>query len=171
MGGSVLVGFATRYGSTQEVAQAVAEALRGEGLHVDVKPLRDVRSLDGYQSVVVGAPLQMFRWHKDALGFLKRYRKTLETLPVAVFALGPVENSQKDWSGARSQLKEELATFSWLRPAAVKVFGGKLDPYTLRFPYNVIPGLNKLPPSDLRDWDDIEAWGKSLPGVLFEKAE
>jgi menaquinone-dependent protoporphyrinogen oxidase len=171
IGGSVLVGFATRYGSTQEVAEAVAEALRGEGLHVDVKPLREVRSLDGYQAAVVGAPLQMFRWHKDALGFLKRHRRILEAIPVAVFALGPLENSQKHWGGARSQLEEELAKFPWLKPATVKVFGGKLDPCSLRFPYNVTPGLNKLPPSDLRSWDDIETWGRSLPGVLFGEAD
>ena len=66
----VLVGYATRYGSTQEVAEAVAATLREGGLAVDIRPLREVRTLAGYSAVVLGAPLFMFRWHQDALRFL-----------------------------------------------------------------------------------------------------
>jgi menaquinone-dependent protoporphyrinogen oxidase len=43
MSTSVLVGYATRYGSTQEVAEAVGETLRGCGLEVDIQPASDVR--------------------------------------------------------------------------------------------------------------------------------
>ena len=74
MSSSVLVAFATRYGSTQEVAEAVATALRAKGFDVDVRPLKTVRSVEGYGAVVVGAPLQMFRWHKDAFAFLKKHK-------------------------------------------------------------------------------------------------
>ncbi len=73
----VLVGYATRYGSTQEVAQEVGAALREAGLEVDVQPLGEVRSLAAYEAVVVGAPLIMFRWHKDAHSFLARQRDAL----------------------------------------------------------------------------------------------
>jgi menaquinone-dependent protoporphyrinogen oxidase len=89
MTGSVFVGFATRSGSTQEVAEAIAVALRDGGLRVDCQPLRSMRTLAGYGMVMLGAPLYMFRWHKDALAFLSKHRKALEKLPVAVFALGP----------------------------------------------------------------------------------
>lgn len=44
----VLVGYATRYGSTQEVAEAVATTLRECGLEVDIQPLSKVRTLAGY---------------------------------------------------------------------------------------------------------------------------
>ena len=70
MSASILVAYATRYGSTQEVAEAVAETLRDRGLEVDIGPMRDVRALDQYHAVVLGAPLYMFHWHKDALHFL-----------------------------------------------------------------------------------------------------
>jgi len=88
----VLVGYATRYGSTQEVAEAVAAALREGGLEVDIRLLREVRTLAGYSAVVLGAPLFMFRWHKDALRFLSRHREALLERPVAIFALGPVHD-------------------------------------------------------------------------------
>jgi menaquinone-dependent protoporphyrinogen oxidase len=40
--------------------------------------------------------------------------------------------------------------------------GGKFDPAKLRFPYNLIPALKKMPASDLRDWVAIRAWASSL---------
>ena len=40
MSASVLVAYATRYGSTQEVAEAVTATLRESGLEVDLQPLR-----------------------------------------------------------------------------------------------------------------------------------
>ena len=56
MSASVLVGYATRYGSTQEVAEEIAATLRERGLKVDIGPMRDVRTLDEYRAIVLGAP-------------------------------------------------------------------------------------------------------------------
>ena len=65
MTSAILVGYATRYGSTREVAEAVAEELRGCGLAVDLKPVREVQTLESYRAVVLGAPLLMFHLHKE----------------------------------------------------------------------------------------------------------
>ena len=54
MSSVVLVGYATRYGSTQEVAEAVAATLRENGHAVDIQPMREVRTLAGYSAVVLG---------------------------------------------------------------------------------------------------------------------
>ena len=50
----------------------------------------------------------------------------------------------------------------WLRPSAVEVIGGKFDPTGLRFPWNLIPVLRRMPASDLRDWDAIRRWASAL---------
>jgi menaquinone-dependent protoporphyrinogen oxidase len=99
MSGSVLVAYATRSGSTQEVAEAVAATLRDKGLEVDLQPMRDVRTLNGYRMVVLGAPLYMFRWHKDAKAFLSRHQQAITKLSIAVFALGPFHDEEKEWRG------------------------------------------------------------------------
>ena len=166
MSTSVLVGFATRYGSTKEVAEAIAATLREGGLEVDLQPMRAVRSLAGYGAVVLGAPLYMFRWHKDAKSFLSRHRDALTQRPAAVFALGPTEDTPKDWQEVRSELDKELAKHPWFAPVAVEIFGGKFDPAKLTFPYNLVPGLKKMPVSDLRDWTAIRAWANSLAARL-----
>jgi len=162
MSGPVLVAFATRYGSTQEVAEAVARTLRERGLEVEFQPMREVRTISGYSAVVLGAPLYMFHWHKDALRFLSRHREALTGRPVAVFALGPFHDEEKEWQDVRAQLDKELTKFAWFAPVAVQIFGGKFDPATLRFPYNLLPALKQLPASDIRDWTAIRAWASDL---------
>lgn len=162
MSASVLVAYATRYGSTQEVAEAVAATLRERGLAVDIQPMRDVRTLDQYRAVVLGAPLYMFHWHKDALHFLERYRAALTARPVAIFALGPFQAEEKDFQEVRGQLDKELAKFPWLTPAAIAIFGGKFDPTKLTFPHNLLPALKNMPASDVRDWTAIRAWANDM---------
>ncbi len=91
MSSSILVAYAARAGSTQEVAEAVATALREAGVEVDVQALRKVNTLDGYQAVVIGAPLYMFRWHKDALKFLRRHQDALVSKPTRGLRPGPLQ--------------------------------------------------------------------------------
>ncbi len=162
MSASILVAYATRYGSTQEVAEAVAATLRERGIAVDIQPMREVRTLEEYQAIVLGAPLYMFRWHKDALHFLSCHRAALMARPVAVFALGPLHNEEKEYQETRKQLDKELAKFPWLAPAAITIFGGKFDPEKLTFPYNMIPALKKMPASDVRNWAAIRVWSNDL---------
>src|SRR5215467_9657878 len=137
MSTSVLVAYATRYGSTQEVAEAIAATLRECGLAVDIQPVQDVRTLDQYRAVVLGAPLYMFHWYKDALHFLARHREALTRRPVAIFALGPFHAEEKEFQGAREQLDKELAKFPWPTLQAIAIFGGKFDPQKLTFPHNM----------------------------------
>ncbi len=162
MSASILVAYATRYGSTQEVAEAVAGTLRESGLEVDLLPLRQVHSIDHYQAIVIGAPLYMFHWHKDALNFLSRYHTILTTRPVAIFALGPFHADEKEFQGAREQLDKELEKFPWLTPVAIEIFGGKFDPEKLTFPHNLVPALKKMPASDVRDWTAIHDRASNL---------
>jgi menaquinone-dependent protoporphyrinogen oxidase len=166
MPASILVGYATRYGSTQEVAEAIAATLRECSFAVVCQPLKDVRGLETYGGVVLGAPLYMFRWHKDAKRFLSRHRQALMERPVAVFALGPFGDDPNAWDEVRGQLLKELQQFPWLAPVATEIFGGKFDPAKLTFPYNLIPALKKMPASDLRDWTAIRAWTSGLAEKL-----
>jgi menaquinone-dependent protoporphyrinogen oxidase len=148
------------------VAETIAATLRESGLMVDVKPAKQVRSLAGYSAVVLGAPLYMFNWLKEARDFVSGQRTALEKLPVAVFALGPTEEKDEDWTEARKQLDKVMLKFPWLKPVAIELFGGKFDPTRLTFPYNLIPALKQMPVSDIRDWEAIRAWANGLTEKL-----
>ncbi|MGE5286143.1 MAG: flavodoxin domain-containing protein [Micromonosporaceae bacterium] len=151
---SILMAYATKHGSTREVAEAVAAALREAGAKVDVRLAGRVRGLAGYDMVVLGAPLYSGRWHRDAGRFLRRNRKQLSGVPVAVFGMGPRTPDADAWSRSRAQLDRALSKRDWLEPASVAVFGG-VDP----------PKRQGESRRDLRDWDAIRAWAGQLNGM------
>ena len=160
----VLVAYATRRGSTREVADAVAARLRTLGRTVEVRPADHVEDVARYGAVVLGGALYTGRLHRDARAFLKRHRAELAGLPLAVFALGPLTLSPDDVAGSRRQLDRALARVPVLEPFAVAIFGGAVDPAKLPFPFS------SMQASDARDWDAIEAWATEVAAALSPSA-
>ena len=170
MEGKMLVAYATRYGSTAEVAEAVGERLGEQGLAVDVKPVKDVRSCDGYDAVVFGTPIYLGAMLKEGRAFLERERAALESRPIAIFALGPT-SAADDLSEASKQLDKALEKLPWLTPVAATVFVGAYDPAKLGLADKL---LTKLPASPLhglgarddRDWGAIGEWAEGVAGTM-----
>ena len=158
---SILVAYATRYGSTQEVGETITKVLREAGLEVELQPMREVKSLDKYDAIVLGAAIYASRWHPDAHHFLSQHQESLRQRPVAIFALGPLSTSGMAMQRSRGQLDRELEKYPWLRPVAVEMFVGKLDPAKLSFFERLGSSA-----SDHRDWKAIRAWAKALPAQL-----
>ena len=159
---SILLAYATRYGSTQEVAETIAASLRQAGLTVDIQPIQEVRTLANYDALVLGAAIYNAHWHPEAHNFLSRDQEAIDQLPVAIFALGPLSPSEAAKRNSRRQLDMELAKYSWLKPVSVEIFAGKYDPSK--------PGLSFferfLPARDYRNWDAIRAWANALAARL-----
>ena len=134
---AALVAYASKHGSTREVAERVAEVMRGTGLDVDVMPAANVGHLRGYDTVVLGGALYTGRLHKDARRFLARHCEPLSVRSVAVFAMGPRTNEPADVAGSRAQLDRALAKTPEIAPVSVAifsgVFGSKYDSITMSF--------------------------------------
>ena len=170
MSASVLVTYASKYGSTREVADSIAEWLSYRGVRVELSPGHEVRSLHGFDAVVLGAPLYGGSLLKEARKFLGKYRTALEKVPVALFVLGPT-SATDDVDASCDELNESLAKFSWFEPVATEVFVGAYDPATLHFPDSTMVARPTSPlfdeeAHDDRDWDAIRAWADGLPDVL-----
>ncbi len=158
--GPVLVAYATKHGSTREVAADVARVLRQARLDVEIAPAREVKSLGRFSAVVLGGALYMGRWHKHARRLLERRRAELAALPVAVFALGPGSTKPEDIERARGELEKALAAAPEVKPVSTAIFGGVIDPAKLRFPFN------KMNAVDARDWQAIQAWAEAVAHEL-----
>jgi menaquinone-dependent protoporphyrinogen oxidase len=156
----IMVAYGTKKGSTGEVAGSIAGRLGERGLDVHLVPAAEADALDEYDGVVLGGALYMGRWHADARRFLKRHREMLTTLPLAVFAMGPLTMEEKDVEGSRKQLDHALAKVPEVEPVAVAIFGGVVDPEKLHFPFS------HMPASDVRDWDAIRAWADEVAEKL-----
>ncbi len=156
---NILIAYATRTGSTEEVARMLAAILRNHGLPTDLRPAAEIHSLDSYSAAVLCAPLYMGRLLKPMRRFLSEHRTGLTKVPVTLFILGPVQNEEKDWTGARNQLEKELKKYPWLSPVAQHIVGGRFDFSKLGFPYSLIPALKKIPPTDVRNWNVIRELG------------
>jgi menaquinone-dependent protoporphyrinogen oxidase len=153
--GPVLVAYASRYGSTREVAEAIGATLREHGMLVEVRAAAEVDGLDEFGAVVLGGGIYMGRWHRDARGFVRHFGTELADLPVAVFALGPTDDEPSHRAGSEKQFRAVTAKFTFA-PVSTRLFGGVIDPAKLHFPFN------HMPAADVRDWGQVREWAEEL---------
>ena len=88
----ILVAYATKNGSTQEVAEYIGTVLQEDGADLELCPAKWVRErIEGYDLVMLGAPLYSGRWHRDAdFGDPRRFRPNLWTVAFVPHLLGPL---------------------------------------------------------------------------------
>lgn len=162
---TVLVAYASKRGSTAEIAETIAATLRREGLGVCLERAEDVQSLDRYDAVVLGSAVYMKRWRGDARHFLKKHRKALKLMPFWVFSSGPVGDPSKDhpeWMEP-SRIVEKVEE---LGGRGHVVFGGCLpaEPRGL-MEKAMVEGTPKEF-RDRRDWAGIRDWAKQIGAAL-----
>jgi len=162
---TVLVAYASKRGSTAEIAETIAATLRREGLRVCLERCEDVRSLDNYDAVVLGSAVYMKRWRGDARNFLKKHRKPLRQMPFWVFSSGPVGDPAEDnpdWNEPPKLVEkvEELGGKDHV------VFGGCLPTEPTGFMEQAM--VQGVPPEyrDRRDWNEIRDWAKQISADL-----
>jgi menaquinone-dependent protoporphyrinogen oxidase len=191
----ILVAYATMTGSTVEVAQAVAEEIARSGLQVEVLPLNQVKDLEPYAAVVVGAPMIM-GWHRSALAFLKVHRAAFQRLPLAVFvtAMSLTDTGETSIGGSPVYVDEKLpkppakpgglsfreryarlsnylqpilkATRP-VKPVSIGVFGGRLDYGRLKWWAVLFAMLIvRAPAGERRNWPAIRSWAAALPAAF-----
>ena len=160
----ILVAYATKKGSTAEIAQAIGRELQGGGHVVDVMEMGTVTSLEGYKAVIIGAPMYMGKMI-DTVKFVMRLRDGLMKLPVAGFivSLAPVSKDPVHMANSQKALHASLDP---LLPVAETVFAGSLDPKKLSWFQRWMTKSVKSPVGDFRDWTAIATWARELPGKL-----
>ncbi|MFJ8114189.1 flavodoxin domain-containing protein [Streptomyces sp. NPDC096132] len=162
MTGTVLVTYGTTNGSTAEIAEAVADVLRKDGLTVEALPAGSVTSVARYDGVVVGGALYAGRWHKDARRFVRRNRLLLAQRPVWFFSSRPLGTSVSD---------RDLPPVPGVRRAMNRLgvrdhvtFGGRLEEGAKGWVAGMI--LRSGKGGDFRDFGVIETWAKGVADAV-----
>jgi menaquinone-dependent protoporphyrinogen oxidase len=158
----VLVAYASKCGSTGEIAKAAAEELAARGFTADVLLAENVKDISGYSAVVIGSAIRFGGWLPPALDFARRFREELRGRPVALFtahimALG---ESGEDQAARQAYIKPVLKDIA---PVSAAFFAGKVDAEKLSFVEKTVGRLVGSPEGDLRDWNKIRAWAAQLP--------
>jgi menaquinone-dependent protoporphyrinogen oxidase len=135
----------------------VSEDLRQEGLTVDLAPTRKVRRCDGYEAVIVGGALYMFRWHRDATRFVKRHTRELRHCPTFFFSSGPLDDSAT--KGDIPPVKGVQALMDRVGARGHVTFGGRLTADAKGFPASAMAKKNA---GDWRDVDQVREWVQAV---------
>jgi menaquinone-dependent protoporphyrinogen oxidase len=155
----VLVAYGSKHGATREIAEAIADEIRRAGHAVDCTAADAVRGVDDFDATVIGSAVYMKRWRSDARRLLKRNARALGSRPLWVFSSGPCgENPDPRWS----EPGKIVAQAERLGAREHVVFGGRLPVEPANFMERSM--VNGCPPEhrDLRDWDEIRAWGAGI---------
>ena len=161
MADRILVAYATRYGSTAGVAEAIGDELSKAGEQVDVLPVTEIRDPSPYRAAVIGSPIYMGKWLPEARVFVERYQHYLRTIPVACFAVGLTVAG-----GSAESLRRAEASMDEVRmlinPVEASVFPGRLDTGRLSDPDRAIIKLIRVKSGDFRNLDAVRSWARAI---------
>jgi len=161
----ILVAYASRAGSTGEVAEAIGKVLCEGGAAVDVRLAKDVTDVSPYRAIVVGSAIYMGQWMSEAAKFVEMHREALSQIPVAYFAVcltqkDDTEENRRTVAAYLDPVREVV------QPVDVGLFAGRLDCSKLSFLYRLIAKVMGSPEGDFRDWEAIRAWAANVRGRL-----
>ena len=156
-----LVVYATRAGSTGEVAQVISERLCAMGFDAEVQPVESVGSLAGFQAVVLGSAVRYGAWLPEMTKFIESRRSELAQLPLVVFTLH-MQALGDDAASLGTRAGYTKAVRAVVTPRDEVFFAGKVDLARLSFFERMAVKLVKSPVGDKRDWDRIRQWADGL---------
>ncbi len=178
----VLVAYASRHGSTKGIAERIGARLTAAGLQAETVPVKQVRDVRGYDAVVLGSALYMFRWLGEASSFAHRHRRELSQKPVWLFSSGPfgpdpIDEEGRDKLSAAASGPKDLDRLSQTVAArGHRIFYGAWDRsakpagFVERFMALMPAAKNAMPEGDWRDWPAINAWADGIAAELAPKA-
>jgi menaquinone-dependent protoporphyrinogen oxidase len=164
MNPKVLVAYASRCGSTLEIAQAVARDLTGRGYAVDLRVADKAVPLAGYQAVVLGSAVRFGHWLPEAVDFARRHQAELKRVSTAFFSVH-IMNKGADEASRKARLAYTEPVRAIVQPGVEAFFTGKMDLSRLSFFERALGKLMKARDVDLRDWSAIHAWAHGIFSV------
>ena len=159
----LLVTYASKYGSTAEIADVISDELHKRRYEVDVKSVDDVDSLGGYDAFVIGSAVYAGGWMKSAARFLRSNQDLLAGHPVWLFSSGPTGQGDPNEIMDGWTFPEDLkAVLEKIHPKDVILFHGKIDPDRLSATERMIIKSVKATVGDYRDWLVVRGWARRI---------
>ncbi len=168
LGRKILIAYASKCGSTGEISSVITESLCTGGLSAELKRASSVKSVEGYQGVVLGTAIYMGSPLKEALNFIEKFGGQLTGTPFAMFdvCLTMKDATSENQRIALDYLKSITDVIS---PIKIGAFSGRIDLNSLPPLYRLFAQSDNegiLAEGDYRDWQAIRKWADELGVVL-----
>jgi len=171
MNNKILVTYASRTGTTAEVAEAIRRTLTESGAHVEVMPMQEVQDLSPYDAVIAGSAIRAARWLPEAVQFIRAHQSTLRHKPFAMYTVCitlAMSNSEQYRQGVMAWTAPVRAI---VHPLSEGLFAGMIDFSKLPFNWETLKlratvAMGIFPRGDRRDWNAVRAWAESLKPML-----
>jgi menaquinone-dependent protoporphyrinogen oxidase len=165
----VLVGYATAGGSTQSIAERIADVLRHAGLTVTCRPVGPDVDPGTFDAVVLGSAVHDMAWLQPAVDFLSRVPAgAVQSL--WCFSVGGLAHPERTrfsrWLAGSELQKIEQRFPGGRRPRDHRMFAGIVDlrqvPLWGRLFFRAAGGRS----GDQRDWPAVDAWATEIADGL-----
>ena len=167
----ILITYATKTGSTSEIARFIGDVLEDDGFAVDVSEIGEVVDLSGYQTVVIGSATRMDKVLNEAAKFMLQHQKEFQHKTTAYFLVGVT--MKEDNLENRQKAEATLAPLCEIKePLSMGMFAGKLDYSKIGLFWRVLASKDKtgfMEEGDFRDWIKIKDWAVELVSLLRER--
>jgi len=159
----ILVAYASKHGSSKEVAEHIAKRLQEKGQKAEAKPAAEIKDLGKPDAVVIGSGLYQGAWLPEATAFARKNQAVLATVPTWLFSVGPLGKDVKD---DKEQPVELAELRDRLKPRHHVVFRGVLDYGKLDHGERMTMKAAGASEGDFREWDAITAWADGIAKAL-----
>lgn len=161
----VLVTAASKYGSTQEIAEAIASTLTERGVDTDVTPAQEVASFEGYDAIVLGSAVYAGHWRDEAMMLVEDHEQALADRRVWLFSSGPLGSPELKPEGDPIPIPDLMRQ---TKAEGHRVFPGKLDKKGMGLGDKAIVFALRVDEGDYRDWELVENWANGIADRLLE---
>jgi menaquinone-dependent protoporphyrinogen oxidase len=161
----MLVCAASKHGSTEEIAHAIAMELELEGISADVLRPEEVESVEDYDGVILGSGVYAGHWLSVAMKFVEREAGALARRPVWLFSSGPLGDPPLP----ATEPVDVPALVSLTGAREHRVIPGRLEKSDLGFGERAIVKVVRAAEGDYRPWGEIAEWAKEIAAAV--KAE
>jgi menaquinone-dependent protoporphyrinogen oxidase len=161
----ILIAYASKSGTTEEVAREIGKVFAEREREVEVVPARNVNDISPYDGIILGTAVRIGQPLNDAVGFVKKFRETLGEKKVALFSVGI--QMREDTPENRETAKGFLAPIIRIigEPVGLGLFAGRMDRNRLGFFLRLFAKIEKtgvFNEGDWRNWEEIRRWAEGL---------
>ena len=161
--------YSTVDGQTEAICKRMASCAKNT--NVDVMSISNVRNLNDYKTIIIGASIRYGKYRNELYNFINENFLVLDSKKNAFFSVNVVARKpEKNSPDTNPYVIKFLEKINW-KPKNIEVFAGKIDypkykfidKYAIKFIMWITNGPTDTSQTyDFTDWKKVETFAKDL---------